>query len=149
MRGTKAWTWALTAAGLLQIGLALAHFSLPTVFEWSSVGSGRLPSITLWALLALNYSWSTLVLLVGSLAVYAARPQSQHPIRAGGGPHHRRVLDDPWPLHGDRADAGSSTAGVDSRSHRGLSGDFDPAHAVALLSTRVAHNRKVAANAVA
>jgi hypothetical protein len=73
MRGTKAWTWALTAAGLLQIGLALAHFSLPTVFEWSSVGSGRLPSITLWALLALNYSWSTLVLLVGSLAVYAAR----------------------------------------------------------------------------
>ena len=73
MTASKAWTWTLTAAGLLQIGLAIAHFGLPTIFEWSSVRGGLLPPVTLWALLALNFSWSTLVLLVGSLTVYAAR----------------------------------------------------------------------------
>ena len=73
MRASKAWTWTLTAAGLLQIGMAIAHFGLPTIFEWSSVRGGLLPPITLWALLALNFSWSTLVLLVGGLTIYAAR----------------------------------------------------------------------------
>ena len=73
MRASKAWTWTLMAAGLLQIGMAIAHFGLPTIFEWSSVGGGILPPIMLWALLALNFSWSTLVLLVGALTIYAGR----------------------------------------------------------------------------
>ena len=73
-KASKAWTWMLTAAGLLQIGMAIGHFGLPTIFEWSSVGGGTLPAITLWALLALNFSWSTLVLLVGGLTMYVGRP---------------------------------------------------------------------------
>ena len=73
MKASSTWAWTLTTAGLLQIGMAIAHFGLPTIFEWSTVGDGILPPITLWALLALNFSWSTLVLLVGGLTIYAAR----------------------------------------------------------------------------
>ncbi len=73
MRASKSWTWALTAAGLLQIGMAIAHFGLPTVFQWSSVSGGNLPPILSWALFALNFSWSTLVLLVGGLTIYVGR----------------------------------------------------------------------------
>lgn len=71
MKASKAWTWALTAAGLLQIGMALAHFGLQ--YEWRGVDSGSLPPQLRWALFALNFSWSTLVLLLGGLTVYAAR----------------------------------------------------------------------------
>jgi hypothetical protein len=73
MQASKAWKWALTAAGFLQIGMAIAHFGLPTVFQWSSVSGGNLPPILSWALFALNFSWSTLVLLVGGLTIYAGR----------------------------------------------------------------------------
>jgi hypothetical protein len=73
MNASRSWTWASTAAGLLQIGMALAHFALPTIFDWSSVSNGSLPPITLWALFALNFSWSTLVLLIGGLTIYVGR----------------------------------------------------------------------------
>jgi hypothetical protein len=71
MRSTKSWTWALTTAGLLQIGMAIAHFGLQ--YEWLGVDGGSLPRQLLWALFALNFSWSTLVLLVGGLTIYAGR----------------------------------------------------------------------------
>jgi hypothetical protein len=71
MRATKAWTWTLTAAGLLQIGMAIAHFGLQ--YEWRGVDGGSLPPQLRWALFALNFSWSTLVLLVGGLTIYAGR----------------------------------------------------------------------------
>ena len=71
MKPTKAWMWALTAAGLLQIGMALAHFSLQ--YEWRGIDGGSLPAQLRWALFALNFSWSTLVLLVGGLTIYAGR----------------------------------------------------------------------------
>ena len=71
MRTSKSWTWALTAAGLLQIGMAMAHFGLQ--YEWRGVDGGSLPAQLRWALFALNFSWSTLVLLVGGLTIYAGR----------------------------------------------------------------------------
>jgi hypothetical protein len=73
MNASRSWVWTLTPAGLLQIGMAIAHFALPTIFDWSSVSNGSLPPITLWALFALNFSWSMLVLLVGGLIIYAGR----------------------------------------------------------------------------
>ena len=71
MRLNKAWTWTLAAAGLLQIGMAIAHFGLQ--YEWRGVDGGSLPPQLRWALFALNFSWSTLVLLVGGLTIYAGR----------------------------------------------------------------------------
>jgi hypothetical protein len=71
MTASKPWTWTLTAAGLLQIGMALAHFGLQ--YEWRGVDGGSLPAQLRWALFALNFSWSTLVLLVGGLTIYAGR----------------------------------------------------------------------------
>jgi hypothetical protein len=71
MNASKLWTWTLTAAGILQIGMAIAHFGLQ--YEWRGVDGGSLPSQLLWALLALNFSWSTLVLLIGGLTIYAGR----------------------------------------------------------------------------
>jgi hypothetical protein len=71
MKANKGWTWALTAAGLLQIGMAIAHFGLQ--YEWRGVDGGSLPPQLRWALFALNFSWSTLVLLVGGLTVYGGR----------------------------------------------------------------------------
>jgi hypothetical protein len=68
---STAWTWALTTAGLLEIGMAFAHFGLQ--YEWRGVDGGSLPAQLRWALFALNFSWSTLVLLVGGLTVYAGR----------------------------------------------------------------------------
>jgi hypothetical protein len=72
MTTSKAWKSALTAAGILQIGMALGHFSLPTTFDWTSAGV-TLPPILLWALLTLNFSWSALVLTIGALIIYASR----------------------------------------------------------------------------
>jgi|SRR6185503_611897 len=71
MKVDKAWTWALTAAGFLQVGMAIAHFGLQ--YEWRGVDGGSFPPQLRWALFALNFSWSTLVLLLGGLTVYAAR----------------------------------------------------------------------------
>jgi hypothetical protein len=71
MKPIKTWTVALTAAGLLQIGMAIAHFYLQ--YDWRGVDGGSLPAQLRWALFALNFSWSTLVLLVGGLTIYAGR----------------------------------------------------------------------------
>ena len=71
MNANRSWKWTLTAAGLLQIGMAIAHFGLQ--YEWRGVDGGSLPAQLRWALFALNFSWSTLVLLVGGLTIYAGR----------------------------------------------------------------------------
>ena len=51
MKSRRSWTWTLTAAGLLQISLAIAHFGLPTMFDWSSSVGDSLPPLQQWALL--------------------------------------------------------------------------------------------------
>src|SRR5262245_51593067 len=71
MNASRSWTWTLTAAGVLQIGMAIAHFGLQ--YEWRGVDGGSLPAQLRWALFALNFSWSTLVLLLGGLVIYAGR----------------------------------------------------------------------------
>src|SRR5262245_25616026 len=75
MKASKAWAWTLTAAGVLQIGMAIAHFGLQ--YEWRGVDGGSFPAQLRWALLALNFSWSTLVLLLGGLTVYVSRLDPQ------------------------------------------------------------------------
>lgn len=74
MTTSKVWKSALTAAGILQIGMAVAHFCLQ--FEWRGVDGGSLPAQLRWALFALNFSWSTLVLLIGGLTIYVGRRDS-------------------------------------------------------------------------
>ena len=53
--------------------MALADLALPTVTGWSSRIGDSLPSQLRWALFALNFSWSAIILGVGVLMVYAAR----------------------------------------------------------------------------
>ncbi len=71
MKPPKAWSWPLRLAGLLLVGMSLAHFGLQ--YEWRGVDAGNLPAQLRWALFALNFSWSTLVLLLGGLTIHAAR----------------------------------------------------------------------------
>jgi hypothetical protein len=71
MKSSRSWTLTLMAAGVLQIGMAVAHFGLQ--YEWRGVDGGSFPAQLRWALFALNFSWSTLVLLVGGLTIYSGR----------------------------------------------------------------------------
>jgi len=73
MKSSRSWTWTLTAAGLLQIGLAIAHYGLPTMFDWSSGITGGVAPQLRWVLFLFNFSWSTVILGVGALMLYAAR----------------------------------------------------------------------------
>jgi hypothetical protein len=59
------------------VRVALAHFGLQ--YEWRGVDGGSLPAQLRWALFALNFSWSTVVLAVGILMVYAARLNTNTP----------------------------------------------------------------------
>jgi hypothetical protein len=66
------WFVALGLAGLLECGMAVAHFGLQ--YEWYRFGDFRAwPAYLAWALFALNFSWSVLLLGVGGLVLYAAR----------------------------------------------------------------------------
>lgn len=71
MNERRWWFWGLTASGLLQCGVAIAHFGLQ--YEWRGVDGGSLPVQLRWALFALNFSWSMLVLGVGVLMCLAGR----------------------------------------------------------------------------
>jgi hypothetical protein len=65
------WLVLLTAAGVLEGGMALAHFGLQ--YEWSLLGDfGNLPAQLGWALFALNFSWAVLLLAISGLVLYAA-----------------------------------------------------------------------------
>lgn len=70
MRNERLWRVSLTLAGIMECGMALAHFGLQ--YEWSTFDFGDLPAQLAWALLALNFSWSILVLGIGGLGIYAA-----------------------------------------------------------------------------
>lgn len=67
----RLWVVPLMIAGVLQGGMALAHFALQ--YEWSLLGDfGTLPLQLGWALFALNFSWGLLLLAISGLVIYAA-----------------------------------------------------------------------------
>ena len=51
--------------------MALYHFVLPYHMGWRR-GLGGVPDSIVWALFALDFSWSLVVLLAGCLVIYAA-----------------------------------------------------------------------------
>ena len=72
------------------------HFFLPTQMGWASHVQG-VPTSIVWALFALNFSWSLLLLLTGGLVLYVAR------LGPGAGTFARRfvfVIGLFWLIHG-------------------------------------------------
>ena len=69
---TRPWALSLGAAGGLDCGMAGYHFFLPFHMGWGAHLDGT-PSSIVWALYALNFSWSLLVLLTGILVFQVAR----------------------------------------------------------------------------
>lgn len=65
------WRIPLLIAGLHDCGLAAYHFILPVHMQWRR-GLDGVPDSLVWALFALNFSWSLLVLLCGALVIYAS-----------------------------------------------------------------------------
>ena len=65
------WRVPLLIAGLHDCGLAAYHFFLPYHWQWRR-GLDDVAASLVWALYALNFSWSLLVLLTGALVVYAS-----------------------------------------------------------------------------
>jgi hypothetical protein len=65
------WRIPLLIAGLHDCGLAAYHFFLPYHMQWQR-GLNDVADSLVWALFALNFSWSLLVLLAGALVVYAS-----------------------------------------------------------------------------
>lgn len=61
----------LIVAGILSCSLALYHLVLPYHMGWRR-GLDGVPDSLVWALFALNFSWSVLVLLAGTLVIHAA-----------------------------------------------------------------------------
>jgi hypothetical protein len=72
MRSPRLWIVLLVLAGIHDCGIALYHLVLPYQMSWRRGLEGVADSLV-WALFALNFSWSMLVLLVGSLVLYAAK----------------------------------------------------------------------------
>ena len=71
MPGKRLWFVLLAAAGILEGGMALAHFGLQD--QWSLLRDfGNLPAQLAWALFALNFSWGVLLLAISGLVLYAA-----------------------------------------------------------------------------
>ena len=71
---TKARSWSvlLGAAGILDCGMAGYHFFLPLHMGWGAHVHEMATSLA-WALYALNFSWSLLLLLTGVLVLQVAR----------------------------------------------------------------------------
>ncbi|MBF8283897.1 MAG: hypothetical protein HW378_2812 [Anaerolineales bacterium] len=65
------WRLSLGLAGILECGIALYHAALPYHMEWAR-GLGGVPDSLVWAVFALNFSWSVVVFLAGCLILYAA-----------------------------------------------------------------------------
>lgn len=72
VQSSRLWSVSLVLAGVLGCSLALYHFVLPYQMGWRQ-GLGGVPDSLVWALFALNFSWSVLVFLAGCLVIYAAR----------------------------------------------------------------------------
>jgi hypothetical protein len=91
----RLWSASLGAAGILDCGMAGYHFFLPAHMGWAGHFHGA-PAIE-WALYALNFSWSLIVLLSGLLVLPAAR------LGPGAGTFARRFVFTVglfWLLHG-------------------------------------------------
>jgi len=71
MATSRLWSVTLALAGLNSCCIALYHFVLPYHMGWRSGLADVADSLT-WALFALNFSWSLLVLLAGILVLHAA-----------------------------------------------------------------------------
>ena len=71
IRSFTFWRLSLGLAGALECGIALYHAVLPYHLEWAR-GLGGVPDSLVWAIFALNFSWSVLVFLVGCIIIYAA-----------------------------------------------------------------------------
>lgn len=70
-RSSRWWSVSLGLAGIKGGGMALYHFVLPYHMNWGQGLVGVADSLV-WALYALNFSWSLLVLLAEALVLYAA-----------------------------------------------------------------------------
>jgi hypothetical protein len=70
VRIQRLWRVPLVIAGVLECGMVVAHLGLQ--YEWAGFDFGPLPQQLAWALLALNFSWTVLLLAVGGLVLYAA-----------------------------------------------------------------------------
>jgi len=77
MKPTRTWRVSLLIAGLLQIGMALAHFYLH--YEWQRSDLSGIPAQLAWGLFALNFSWAVLVLGIGALIARAAGLNAAEP----------------------------------------------------------------------
>ena len=96
MPRSRVWSVSLGFAGVLTCGMGLYHFVLPTHMGWRQ-WLGGVPDTIVWALFALNFSWSLLVFLAGSLVIHAAR------LGPGAGAFARRtvfVVGLFWGIHG-------------------------------------------------
>ena len=71
-RSPRLWIVSLVLAGIHDCGLGLYHLVLPYHMSWRR-GLGGVADSLVWALFALDFSWSMLVPLVGSLVFYAAK----------------------------------------------------------------------------
>jgi hypothetical protein len=90
------WRLSLGLAGVLECGIALYHAVLPYHMKWSQ-GFGGVPDSLVWAVFALNFSWSVIVFLAGCLVIYAAR------LGPAAGPFAKRtvfVVGLFWLIHG-------------------------------------------------
>jgi hypothetical protein len=72
MQSSRLWTVCLGIAGFLGCSIALYHSVMPYQMGWRQ-GLGEVPDSIVWALFALNFSWSLLVFLAGCLVIDAAR----------------------------------------------------------------------------
>ena len=96
MRSSRLWSVSLGVAGVLDCSLALYHTVLPYHMGWRQ-GLGGVPDSIVWALFALNFSWSVLVFLAGGLVIYAAK------LGPGAGAYARRTVFMVglfWAIHG-------------------------------------------------
>ena len=93
---TRLWTVSLGSAGILDCSMAGYHFILPMHMGWGT-HLHETPTSIAWALYALNFSWSLLLLLTGLLVLNVAR------LGPGAGRFARRfvfVVGLFWLIHG-------------------------------------------------
>lgn len=93
---SRLWSWSLSIAGFTGGSMALYHFVLPYHMGWRD-GLVGTPDSIVWAVFALNFSWSLLVLLAEVLVLYAAK------VGSSAGTFARRTVFTVglfWAIHG-------------------------------------------------
>jgi hypothetical protein len=96
MHSSRLWRVSLEIAGVYDCALALYHTVLPFHMGWKRFLDG-VPDSIVWALFALNFSWSVLLFLIGCLVIYAAK------LGPSAGPFAKRmvfVVGLFWLIHG-------------------------------------------------